>query len=525
MKIITRQEMQRMERSAIRQHGIPSLVLMENAGRAVSDYIIRNLKPPSNKTFSILCGKGNNAGDGLVIARHLQEADLRVKVYLLSPPETYVGDAKVNLHRLALSPIPLLNPRALKAAYEDLKNSFYMIDAIFGTGLDRPVRGFWAEAIRFFNSLQVPKLSLDIPSGLCADTGKVLGEAVRARMTCTFHLPKKGLVLGEDIDHVGELLVFPIGIPKILEKKIKRRLFLITPEIFSYLFRPRAKKTHKNDYGHVLTVAGSKRKLGAALLAARSALRSGAGLSSLALPDCAYQKIDPKFAEIMFEPLPDTGETFSRAAIPGLLKLMKHKTSLACGPGMGVNSEVFELVKTLVKKSKLPLVLDADALNNLAKRCSLLKQKKTSIVLTPHPGEMQRLTGLSKEMLKKRVEVVRRFAKTYGVYVLLKGDRSLVGSPEGDVYVNATGNPGMATAGTGDVLTGMIAGFIAQKIPFEKALLASIWIHGRAGDLVASKRGEAGMLAFDIAEKVPEVILEILQGSHGESKDRTNYSF
>ncbi len=511
MKLISRQEMQWIDHTAIHQYGIPSLVLMENAGRAVSDYIIRELNPSKNRLISLVCGKGNNGGDGLVIARHLQENGFKVRVYLLFSNEEYQGDPQFNLDRFEGEVFEVTHARALRKIKEDLKSSDLVVDAIFGTGLDRPIQGFLAEVIRQINSLKKTVLAVDIPSGLCANTGSSLGVCIRATYTCTFHLPKIGLVLGPDIENVGALQVFPIGIPKLLKEKIKRRVFLITPELFSTYFHPREKDTHKNKYGHVLTVAGSKRKIGAALLTARAALRAGAGLSTLALPECAYEKINPKYAEIMFEPLPFEGDCFSGEDWNYIAEIAKNKKVIACGPGMGVSHSCQKLVREMISNSRLPLVLDADALNNLAAQRNILKKRKAPLVLTPHPGEMQRLTGLSKnKLLSHRLTILRKFSQHYEVYTLLKGHRSLIATPSGDIFVNSTGNPGMATAGTGDVLTGIIAGFVAQGIPFEKAILAAIWVHGKAGDKVATQQGEAGMLAWDIAEKVPEVMRDLI---------------
>lgn len=513
MKLITRQEMQWMDHAATHQYGIPSLVLMENAGHAVADYIIHRIKAPQNKCISLLCGKGNNGGDGLVIARHLRERGFQVRVYLLFPQDQYQGDARINLERFEGEVQEIHHKRALQGMKKDLKSSFLIVDAILGTGLDRPVRGFLAELICEVNSLKKPILAVDIPSGLCANTGKKLGVAIEADTTCTFHLPKMGLLLGPDVGCVGELQVCAIGIPKSLGEKIKRKLFLNSPALFSKYFYKREKQTYKHRYGHVLTVAGSRGKPGAALLAARAALRAGAGLSTLALPDCAYQKIDPRYAEIMFEPLANQGEFFSESAWDEILKISKNKKVIACGPGMGVGDALKKLVRKMILNSALPLVLDADALHNLAPQKEILKKSRVPIVLTPHPGEMKKLLGFGKnKALHHPLEIIFHFAKHYGVYLILKGYRSLVVTPEGEIYVNPSGNPGMATAGTGDVLTGVIAGFIAQGLPFKEAILAAIWVHGRAGDRAAQEKGETGMLAWDIAEKVPEVIRDLIRG-------------
>lgn len=513
MKIITSQEMRVQDRRAIHECGIPSLVLMENAGKAAAHFIVESLKISKEKQVFILCGKGNNGGDGFVVARHLFEKGYRVIVCLLYPSEEYQGDAKINLERFAGDCKEILHPRALRDFSEQASSASILVDAIFGIGLNRNVEGRIAKIIQAVNLLRTPIVSLDIPSGLNADTGEKRGIAVHATYTCSFHLPKIGLLLGPDVSCVGQLQVFPIGIPKSLENKIKSKIYYNSPEVFKSQLRPREKNTYKNKYGHVLTLASSRKKLGAGLLTARAALRAGAGLSTLALPECAYEKVDPKYAEIMFEPLASQGDFFSIEALSSLKNLAKNKKVLACGPGMGTDLSLEDFLRYIILDIKLPMVLDADALNNLVSQKSILRKKKAPIVITPHPGEMQRLTGMDKrDLLEHKIEVIRRFAKQYQVYVVLKGYRSLIANPQGDVYVNGTGNPGMATAGTGDVLTGVIAGLIAQDIPFEKAILAGVWIHARAGDKVAEEKGETGMLAWDIAEKIPEVIKEIHDG-------------
>ena len=512
MKLITRQEMQWMDRIAIQEYGIPSLVLMENAGKAIAGYIDQSFKASPKKSIFILCGKGNNAGDGFVIARHLLDRGYRVRVCLLFPHEEYQGDALVNLNRYEGEVCEAYNFRLFRGLRNELKTSSLIVDAIFGTGLDRPVRGLLAQVIREVNLLKKEVLAVDIPSGLCANTGKVLGAAISARYTCTLHLPKIGLLWGPDVGKVGELSVFPIGIPKFLENRIKRKIYLNHPQTFEKYFQARKKETYKHRYGHVLTLAGSRNKIGAALMTARASLRAGAGLSTLALPASAYEKINPRFAEIMFEPLPSEGDYFSLAAGDSVVKKLKNKQVMACGPGMGTSPALQKIMREVLEKTTVPLVLDADALNNLAGQKQYLLKSKFPVVLTPHLGEMERLCQVpKKELVLHKIKIIQAFAKKYKVHIILKGYRSLVANPQGEIYINSTGNPGMATAGTGDVLTGVLAGLIAQGIPFEKAVLAGIWIHGRAGDLVASHRGEAGMLAWDIAEKVPEVLKELVE--------------
>lgn len=510
MKIITASQMRRIDQEASNIHGIPSLVLMENAGIAITQYILKNVPFNKNKKILICCGAGNNGGDGLVVARHLQESGVRVQVYLLQKHSALKGDARVNFERYSGTVEELSSERALRAFKEEAAASSLIVDAIFGIGLNRKVQAWDERVIQVINAQKCPRLSVDIPSGLNADTGEAMGVCVQANLTCCLHLPKRGLLLGPDVGSVGQLSILPIGIPKTLEAKAKSHLYFNSPELFASIFQARKKESYKHQYGHVITVAGSVKKIGAGLLCARAALRAGAGLSTLALPESAYEKIDPRYAEIMFEPIKSGPDTFLANSWNELKKILQNKNSMACGPGMGTSKDLQKFMEDIITHVTIPLVLDADALNNIAEIKSVLKKRRNFIVLTPHLGEMQRLSGLSKEyLLENKLAVLRSFAKKYRVHVVLKAYRSLIATPEGRVYVNGTGNPGMATAGTGDVLTGIIAGFLAQGLAFEKALLAAVWIHGRAGDKVALERGEAGMLSWDIAEKVPEVLQEI----------------
>ncbi len=512
MKLITREEMQKTDRMAIEKRGISSLSLMENAGRGVAELIQKEFPKSGYPQVSVFCGKGNNGGDGFVIARFLKEWGYEVEVYILAAVEDYQGDALVNLNRLPFKPVSLLQEKDLLNPKSKIQNSHLRVDAIFGTGLDRPLTGFVVQLIRFLNESRKAMVSVDISSGLCANTGRALGEAIRATLTATLHLPKIGLVKGPDSERAGNIRVIPIGIPEELSNSIRRKEFLITPSLFQSFFKPRKRESHKNTYGHVLTIAGSRRKVGAGLMTARAALRAGAGLSTLALPECAYQKISPKFSEIMFEPQSDDGEYFSSSSLASLLRLVSKKSVIACGPGIGVSEELKKMIAGILSKVKIPCVLDADALNCLSEDLTPLKRKHPPCVLTPHPGEMQRL--LSSRISEK---LILNFSKKYRVILVLKAYRTKIILPTGEIFYNSTGNPGMATAGAGDVLTGIISGFIAQGVPILQAALAGVWIHGRAGDLVTKEKGERGLVAWDIAEKVPYVLKELIESTNPSS--------
>jgi len=508
MKLITREEMQAMDARAIQKEGIPSLSLMENAGQNIVQLICKRFPKHSHSQISIFCGPGNNGGDGFVIARGLHETGYKVQTYLGVSEENYSGEAQSNLHRLPLTPLPLHNPRFLHFYKEQILKSDLLVDALFGTGLSRVLEGYWVPLIRFLNQTRIPILSVDIPSGLDANSGKKLGACIHAEITATLHLPKKGLILGPDASEAGNIEVLRIGIPESYEQKIKRKDFLITPFAFEKYLKPRPRESHKYKFGHALSIAGSRNKMGAGLMVARAALRSGAGLSTLALPEEAYKKVDEQFAEIMLKPF-----SSSLQSAKDFFKKEKFK-ALAIGPGLGTDVKTKDFISSLFPLIAIPTVLDADALNIVSQDLSLLKKIKAPLLLTPHSGEMKRLAGADFPLFEKNpFDYLKKFSQQHQVWVLLKGYRSVLATPKGELWFNSTGNPGIATAGSGDVLTGIVLGLLAQGLNLEKAALAGIWLHGKAGDLIAEKKGEKGILAWDIAEKIPEVLKKLEEQS------------
>jgi NAD(P)H-hydrate epimerase len=385
-----------------------------------------------------------------------------------------------------------------------------IIDALFGTGLSRPVEGAAIEAIEAVNRSGKWVLALDIPSGLSADTGEPLGIAVKADVTVTMGRPKIGLIQPQAASYVGRLEVADIGIPARVYESLGSRIHWVTGADIRPLFARRGADTHKGTYGHVLLIGGSESKPGAILLAGKSALRTGAGLATVALPDKAFRKFPKNFLELMYEPLPSLRDgTMARKAWAKVPKILEGKGALAIGPGLGVNADTRAIVRDAVLKTKIPLVLDADALNVLDP--DDLKKRKRPAILTPHPGEMARLTGLTTARIQKdRVAAARDFATKHGVVVVLKGFRTVVAMPSGEVFINSTGNPGMATAGMGDVLTGVIGSLLAQGMGPEKAAIAGVFLHGRAGDRVAERLGDRGLLATDVIDEIPHVIKELI---------------
>ncbi len=505
--LIDAREAQEIDRRAIQHYQIPSLSLMENAGLGIANSLIRENLSFQRKGV-ILCGPGNNGGDGFVVSRYLTERKIPHDTIYVGDLEKLQGDAKVNSLRLSSTYQVIQNSREWKRFLSSLRAASWVLDALFGTGLNKNVEGIFKLVIEDLEKISGKIFSVDIPSGLSASSGKKLGSVVRAYKTYTLHLPKRGLVFGPDSHHAGIIEVIPIGIPEEIEKKLKQSEILISPSWFKKYFKPRLRNSHKGTYGHALTFASSREKIGAGLLTARAALRVGAGLSTLALPDDAYQKINPHFSEIMFHPFSSGWDYFLEINSKKMNPFLKNKKAVAVGPGMGVTSGGEKLLRYLIQQTSLPLILDADALNTLSRFPQLLKYlKRKNIVLTPHPGEMRRLenlkSGFNREMISKK------FAHKHKVHLLLKGYRSLVATPSGLLFVNSTGGPVLATAGSGDVLTGIILGLCAQGLPFFIAVCAGIWIHGRAGNLLAEEKGESGILAGDLIEILPRVLKEL----------------
>lgn len=518
MKILTAAQMQRIDRATTEQCGVPSLTLMENAGRAVMDFLGERFAPLTSQKVTIICGRGNNGGDGLVVARLLRELGMAPRVVLLADPATVQGDAEHNLRRLTAQGAPDIaaDLEAWRGLKGRLEGATLLVDAILGTGLSRPVEGFLAEVIRDLNRTFPPSrtVAVDLPSGIGADSGDLIGDFIHAGATVTFTAPKWAHVFPPACERMGEWVVKQIGTPpNLLDDDPELFLNLTGPADLAWLVQPRKVDAHKGDFGRVLILAGSVGKTGAAALAAKAALRAGAGLVTVATARTALPIVASLGMEYMTEPLPETdGGTVSLRAMDygRMEKLMDAKTVLAIGPGLGTVPETAEFARTVVNGSKIPVVVDADALNAFAGCMNTFRAGGTSppeAVLTPHPGEMARLSGVpTAEIQARRVEFARAFSSKYKVNLVLKGFRTLIAAPGGAVAVNPTGNAGMAKGGTGDVLTGIIAGLLAQypSIPFAQVVAGAVYLHGLAGDLAADHSGPASMVAGDLLEAIPQ---------------------
>ena len=526
MKVVTATEMRQIDQDTIEGIGIPSIVLMETAGSAIVRAIERHY--PTCQRIGIFAGKGNNGGDGIVIARQLAHVGRDVHLFLVSPSDSFTGEAQINLQIAENLGLPIEKvldekegwKRGSEEVWKDwIANCELFVDAIFGTGLRGTVRAPIAAVINAINRLPTPTLSVDLPSGLDADTGHPLGTCVRADRTVTIGLPKRGLLMHPGAELAGKLEVVDIGFPEQVVDAQDINVNWTSATQAAQWMPPRPLSSHKGSYGRVLVVAGSTGMTGAAALASEAALRAGAGLATLATPKHLNPILEGLLPEVMTLPLPetDTGSLAVSATSAILEFAEKTKSILAMGPGLSQHPETVSLVHDLIRKNReqglgLRMVIDADGLNALSQDREALSLLNSETVLTPHPGEMARLTKTSIPTLETdRISTAQQFASEHGVTLVFKGVPTVTGTPNGNLWVNSTGNPGMATGGMGDVLTGIIAGLMAQGISSESAAALGVYLHGLAGDITAETSGMHGLIASDVLKAVPEAIFSLIQ--------------
>lgn len=518
MKILTAAQMREIDRLTSEKVGIPSLLLMENAGFQLYRALSRHFPDLDRKRIAILCGKGNNGGDGLVLARQLAQRGVFAHVFLLSEALAVAGDARLQLEACRGWEIPIQEVSTLEEwekHRERIGDYDILVDALLGTGIAKPLEGLYAAAVEAVNRCRAFVLAVDIPSGMMSDALKGGATTVRANATVTFTAPKIAHCLNDDLEAVGRLHVAPIGTPARLLDRPDFWLELLTPEEVRKLLPPRPANSHKGTYGHVAIVAGSRGKAGAAGLCARAALRAGSGLVTACVPESVQPVVAAFQPEVMTEGLAATAEgSFSAAALDALRVHLQGKDAAALGPGMTTEPSTLELVHEIVADAPVPLILDADALNALARRPGTLEGRRgQALVLTPHPGEFSRLTGVSTpDVLPSRLELSRDFARRFQVWLVLKSFRTLVATPSGEVFVCPLGNPGMATAGMGDALTGIVTSLVGRfaaggwtGVPdVTRAVLLAVFLHALAGDLAAETRGPEALTAGDVIECLGE---------------------
>jgi NAD(P)H-hydrate epimerase len=513
MRVLNSAQMREADRRTIEEIGIPSLVLMENAGRQVVAAIEALHDDLVDRHVGILCGRGNNGGDGFVVARTLAQRGVQVSVFLIGSVGDVRGDARVNLEvlgRLGLTVIEIANSQAWELHASEVTSCALLVDAIFGTGLNAPLAGLLETVVADVNGSGIPVVSIDLPSGLPADSHEPIGDSIDAGMTVTLGAPKLSLVLPPAETRAGDIVIADIGIPSdVIDSLDGPRVDLLTRASMRELITPRSPDTHKGDYGRVLIVAGSRGKTGAAHLSASGALRSGAGLVTVATPNGCLPIVASLGAEYMTEGLDETVEGLNPAGVDLLLDMARDV--IALGPGLGQGAGTKAFVTALVDRATTPLIVDADGLNAfVGDPDKLMGREGRDVIITPHPGEMARLVGMSTdEVQASRLEIARNFAVGHHLYVVLKGHRTLIATPDGKVFINPTGNAGMATGGTGDVLTGMIAAWLAQLLDAEAACKLAVYLHGMAGDLADADEGEVAMIAGDLVRYLGDAVMEL----------------
>ena len=509
MKVSSVSEMRNLDSTAAKKYGIDEILLMENAGNAVFFQIEKEIGIKGKK-FLVLSGSGNNGGDGMVVARKLYSNGVEVKFFLLAPEHKLKGITKKNFEILKKIGISIKKEPKQKEIQKALEKTDIVIDAMLGTGLSGEVKGIYKKAIDLVNKSVKKVVSVDIPSGINGNTGEIMGIAVKSDITVTFGLPKIGNLNYPGYEHAKKLIVSHISFPPDLynDKAIKTEINYPLP------LEKRGKDTHKGSFGKCLFISGAKKYLGAPYFSAISFLKSGGGLSYLATPESISSFIGKKGKELVLLPQKETDTgSISRDNLKDLIKFSKDVDFVVMGPGLSLNSETQELARSLITKIKKPLLLDGDGLTALKGNLDILKKRKNPTVLTPHPAEFIRLFGGKiKETKTNRIEITREKAVKYGCLIVFKGANSLIGCPDGEVFINLTGNPGMATAGSGDVLTGTIAAMFkglsgdTEKKRFKNSVRIGVLIHGLAGDLSAQKKGEDSITATDILNSIPEAI-------------------
>ena len=511
MKVVTAAQMRQIDHDTIEGIGIPGIVLMETAGSEIVRAIEKHY--PTTQRIGIFVGKGNNGGDGLVIARQLAHAGCNVQILLVSPADSFTAEARTNLDiasKLGLKIREIVTDiSTIRRTDCDLH-----VDAILGTGLRGTVRNSIAKVINAINDLPIPVLAVDLPSGLDADTGHPLGTCIRADQTITIGLPKRGLLMHPGAELSGELEIVDIGFPKQVIDAQKINVNWTTEKEVVNSIPPRSPASYKGSFGRVLVVAGSTGMTGAAALTSEAALRVGAGLVTLAIPKSLNPILEVKLSEVMTLPLPETETgTITSCASSDILEYAEKTNSiLAIGPGLSQHPETVKLVHRLIKENSEQglcsrIVIDADGLNALAQAPELIPLLGSEGILTPHPGEMARLTQTQIPTIEAdRIGTAEKFADRYGVTLVLKGAPTVTSTPNGQIWINSTGNPGMATAGMGDVLTGIITGLMAQNVPSNTAAVLGVYLHGLAGDIATKKVGMHGLIAGDVLKAVPTAI-------------------
>jgi len=507
--LITSEQMRELDNLTINKYGFPSIVLMENAGKSIAEIIETSYPDELKNGIFIIAGPGNNGGDGFVIARHLLQKGYRVSVCITIDESKYKGDALINLNiikKLGINVFFADKPEKMLELNENIKNYQIIVDSIFGTGLKREIEGHFLSIIDLINNARKHVISVDIPSGICGTTGKIFGTSVCADLTVTIGAEKTGLRTGEALSYTGKIICVDIGIPKKEIDNFQQKITLLDKPYIKSILKPRKKDSHKGSYGHVGIFAGSEGKTGAAILASLGCLRAGAGLTTLiSTPSTLKHPAMPP--EIMTFEI----DGWDLKNFDEIMKIAEKFDSILIGPGIGLYAKTREFCLEFIKNIQKPVVLDADMLTNIAFDLNLLKNTKFPRILTPHPGEMARLTGLSTAQVQTdRIGCAGKLSMATNSIIILKGAGTVIACSSGEISVNSTGNPGMAAGGTGDVLSGILGALLAQGYEAKEASQLGVYLHGLSGDFLAQKKGCAGITASEIAKKIPYSIKSLM---------------
>ena len=506
MLLANSQQIREADRIQIEDHHYPGIILMEEAGRKCTEFLLATY--PSSRSFLLLAGPGNNGGDVLVIARQLYLKGRKIKLILSHDPSRYTGDAGINFQILAEMPIEYEIWAGEKQMDISLKHfeNLVLLDGLLGTGISSHLRGSIAEMIAYFRKKNFDALAIDLSSGLDANSGMMLNEVIAANYTLSFQLPKICHYVYPAAESCGEVKVFDIGLWSSVIDKLGIRRKLLTEDWLRDIYKRRKSNTHKGSFGHVLLIGGCKAYAGAIALAGFAALKAGAGLVTIFAPEACRYACNQLAPELIFRASSDK-EKLVEADAGSLESLLSGKDALVIGPGMGQDEETAAFFEKCLPQASCPFILDADGLNLLTRFPKLFKCFSKDSILTPHPGEMRRLLEMSgkevkKNILNERLEIAEAFAKLFGCNLVLKGAGTIIGCPDESSFVNTNGNPGMATAGSGDILSGMIGALLGQAYSGKDAACLAVFLHGKAGDKAAEKEGKEGLLASDIARNL-----------------------
>ncbi|MFH1448821.1 MAG: NAD(P)H-hydrate dehydratase [bacterium] len=511
MKVANVNQMYEIDKMATEKYFMPSIILMENAGIKSIESLHQLFPDLKFKKVAVFVGPGNNGGDGLVIARHLFNQDISVEVFLMMDEEKAKGIAETNLKIVKSLKIPIRKANSIENFQKEKDELFsfdLIIDAILGIGGKERLSDHFVEIINCLNSLKKPIISLDIPSGINGDSGKLLGTSIKATYTFTFGLPKIGMFLSPGINYLGKLLILDLGFPKDLLKDPNLCLNYLEKEDISLLLPKRLKDDHKGRCGKIFLLAGSRGMTGAATLSSQAALLTGSGIVTLGIPESLNSIMEVKLTEVMTHPIPETPlGSFSYKGYSTIMNLISKFQSIALGPGIGREKETIKLIHNLVESINIPMVIDADAIFALAEKPEILKKAKAPVIITPHSGELAHfLKTKIEDILINRIFYAQKVALEYNLVLVLKGTNTIIATPTGEVFINSTGNPGMASPGMGDVLTGIIGGFLAQGLNALEASKLGVYLHGLSGDIALKERGELSLIASDVLNDIPQAI-------------------